>query len=173
MTVEKKSPATSFVKYLPQYRASLQEGHIREAYRGLMDYFDHLKLFLAKKHPDYFVSVVHYGKMDYTYFYFFPKPLKKQGLKIVVLFVHDGFRFEVWLAGYNKAIQAKYRRLIKEAGWNRYSLSPCDGGDSILEHVLVDDADFADSDALTRQIETGALQFIEDVVAFLSKQNIV
>jgi hypothetical protein len=40
--------------------------------------------------------------------------------------------------------------------------------DAILEHALVGDPDFDDLDALTRQIESGTLKFIEEVENFLS-----
>jgi hypothetical protein len=170
MTAENKSPAAPFTKYLPQYRTQLRQGHLQEAYSGLMQYFDQLKHYLTQRHSDYFVSSsIRPGNMDYTYFYFFPKPFKRQGLKIVILFIHDAFRFEVWLAGYNKTIRTKYLRFFKENGWNKYTLPSSGDGDSILEHVLVEEADFTDLDALTRKVEAGTLQFIADIEAFLLK----
>jgi hypothetical protein len=36
-----------------------------------------------------------------------------------------------------------------------------------MEHILVDDPDFSDLDALTRKIEQGTLKFIQDVESFL------
>ena len=41
--------------------------------------------------------------------------------------------------------------------------------DSIVEHILVDNPDFGDLDTLTKQIERGTLNFIEDIEKFLSK----
>ena len=61
--------------------------------------------------------------MDYTYIYFFPKSLKRQNLKVVILFTHESFKFEVLLAGYNRAVQAKYWKLFKEKGFNKYHLA--------------------------------------------------
>ena len=112
------------------------------------------------------------GCMDYSYFYFSPKTLKQQKLKIVILFVHDSFRFEVWLAGYNKAVQAKYWKQFKDANFTKYRMpSTLNGADSILEYTIVDNADFSDLDALTKQIENGSLKFIADIEDFLSKQK--
>jgi len=137
-----------------------------------MGYFEDLRLHLKKKHPNYFLSSVHYGLMDYTYFYFFPKSLKRQGLKIVILFIHDTFTLQIWLAGYNKNVQAKYWKLFKESGWNKYHVVPTTKGvDSIVEHVLATNPDFNDLTALTDQIETGTLKFIEDVENFLSEHK--
>jgi hypothetical protein len=42
--------------------------------------------------------------------------------------------------------------------------------DSILEYTLVDDPDFDDLEALTKQIEMGTMRFIADIEDFLSTQ---
>jgi hypothetical protein len=69
-----------------------------------------------------------------------------------IVFIHATFRFEVWLAGYNKQVQTKYWKLFKESGWNKYHIvSPAKGADSIIEHILVDNPDFSDLDILTNE----------------------
>ena len=108
--------------------------------------------------------------MDMTYFSIFPKTLKDRKLKIAIVFLHETFRFEVWLAGVNKQVQTKYWKLIKESDWNKYHIvSTTKGADSIIEYVLVDNPDFSDLDTLTKQIEREALKFIKDVERFLTK----
>ncbi|WP_425342800.1 DUF7000 family protein [Methanobacterium petrolearium] len=63
-------------------------------------------------------------------------------------------------------------KLFKEGNWNKYHVPPSiKGMDSIVESVLIEDPDFSDLDVLTEQIETGTLQFIEDVEDFLSKES--
>jgi hypothetical protein len=106
-----------------------------------------------------------------TYFSLFPKSLKRQKLKVAIVFLHEAFRFEVWLAGYNKQIQMKYWNLFKEGNWNRYHIPlTTKSVDSIIEDILVDNPDFSDLDDLTRKIEKGTLNFIMDIENFLSKQ---
>jgi len=160
-----------FHECMDEYRKQLEKGMIQVAYKGLMEYIMDLRTHFQKKYPDYVVSgSIYYGYMDMTYFSFFPQSLKQQGLKIAIVFIHEPFRFEAWLAGYNKQIQSKYWKLFKESDWNKYRLvSTTKGADSILEYVLIDDPDFSDLDTLTKQIETGTLKFIEDVESFLSK----
>lgn len=98
--------------------------------------------------------------------------MKQRGLKIAIVFVHEAFRFEVWLAGYNKQVQAEYWKRFKASGWNKYHIVPTTKGvDSILEHVLAEGPDFGDLDSLTEQIERGTLVFIKDVETFLSKHQ--
>jgi hypothetical protein len=170
--MKQQAKGEPFHKYLDQYRAQLQKGAVRAAYKGLMGYLQDLRLHLKTGHPDFFVSGIQFGHMDFTYFYFFPKAIKRQNLKIVILFVHDTFRFEVWLAGYNKATQAKYWKLFMENGWNKAPLAPTTKGtDYIVQSVLVDNPDFSNLSALTNQIEKGALKFIDDVEGFLAAQK--
>jgi hypothetical protein len=160
-----------FHEYINEYRKQLKKGDIKEAYKGLIEYIMNLRLHFKKKYPDYFVSgSIYYGYMDMTYFSFFPQSLKHRNLKIAIVFIHDTFRFEVWLAGYNKTVQTEYWELFKESNWNKYHIVPTTKGvDSIIEYILVDNPDFSNLDTLTNQIERGTLKFIMDVEDFLSK----
>ena len=163
----------SFHESMHEYRKQLEKGAIKKAYRGLMDYFNALRVYFKKKYPDYFVSGgIYYGYMDMTYFSFFPKSLKRRKLKIAIVFVHDIFRFEVWLAGNNRTVQTKYCKLFRERDWKKYHIAtPAKGVDAILDHILIDNPDFRDLDALTKQIERGTLKFIRDVDTFLANQK--
>jgi hypothetical protein len=161
----------SFHENMIEYRKQLDKGTIKEAYRELISFIMELRSYFEKKYPDYFVSgSVYYGYMDMTYFSFFPNSLKLRKLKVAIVFVHDTFRFEVWLAGYNKQVQTKYWKLFQERNWNKYRIPPTTKGvDSIIEYTLVDNPDFNDLDILTKQIENRTLKFIKDIENFLSK----
>ena len=154
------------------YRTQLEKGLIQKAYQGLMEYMMDLRTHFQKMYPDYVVSgSIYAGYMDMSYFSFSPQALKNRGLKIAVVFLHEAFRFEVWLAGSNKLVQSKTWKMIKESSWNQYHLvTATQGADSILEHVLVENPDFRDLDALTTQIERGTLAFIHDVEGDLANR---
>ncbi|MCW4024724.1 MAG: hypothetical protein NWF01_06785 [Candidatus Bathyarchaeota archaeon] len=160
----------SFRANLAEYRKQLQKGAVRTAYQGLMGFFDALHLHLKTVYPDFFLSDVHYGLMDYTYFYFFPKSLKQQNLKVAIVFSHGTFTFRVLLAGYNKTVQAKYWKLFKDNNWSLYPLAAdTQKNDAITDFIVADNVDFSDLDALTCQVEKGTLKFIQDVEGFLAK----
>jgi len=161
----------SFHENMNEYRKQLEKSAIQEAYKGLMEYIMSLRTHFKNKYPDYFVSgSIYYGYMDMTYFSFFPKSLKDRKLKVAIVFIHESFRFEVWLAGNNKQVQSKYWKLFKESDWNEYHIvSTTKGVDSIVEYILVEDPDFSDLDTLTEKIERGTLKFIKDVEGFLSE----
>ena len=160
----------SFPESMDEYKRMLEKGHIQRAYQGLMEYFGQLRTHFIKKYPNYDVSgSIYYGYMDMTYFSIRPESLRSRNLKIALVFVHDAFRFEVWLAAKNKHIQTEYWHLFNDSNWNKYSITtPGKGIDSILESSLVEDPNFSDLDSLTKQIEKGILEFISDVEVFLS-----
>jgi len=161
----------SFHENMTEYKKQLEKGTIQTAYKGLMEYIRGLKTYLQNKYPDHYVSGIYYGYMDMTYFSFIPKSLNNEKLKIAIVFLHETFQFEVWLAGVNKQVQQKYWQLFKECDWNKYRLvSSIEDADSIIEHVLVADPDFSDLNALTDGIERETLIFIRDVEGFLSAQ---
>jgi len=156
-----------------EYRKQLEKGAIQRAYQGLMQYMTSLKNHFSNKYPDYSVSgSIYYGYMDMTYFSLFPRSLKERDLKIAIVFVYDSFRFEVWLSGRNQKVLAKYWKIFTESGWDRYKIAPQGKwADSVLEHILVDNPDFSDLQALTRQIDQETLKFINDVESFLPKAS--
>jgi len=147
----------------------MQLGVIPRAYRGIMEYMLGLKAYLQAEYPEYNVSgSIYFGYMDMSYFSFFPDSLQHRKLKTGIVFIHETCQFEAWLFGVNKQVQKQYWQLIKDSGWNQYPLVvTIRGEDAILKHVLTENPDFDDMDAVTEQIEIGVVKFIEDVEEFL------
>ena len=160
----------SMPEYIKEYKKQLEKGVIQKAYRGLMEYIMDLRTQVGKKYPDFTPGSLYHGYMDMTYFPIFPKLLKSRKLKIALVLIHETIRFEVWLVGYNKQVQEKYWEVFKEVDWNKYRIpANIKSIDSIMEYTLVDNPDFSDLGALTKQIERGILIFINDIANFLSK----
>ena len=155
---------------MAEYRRQLERGIVQEAYRGLMAYLSSLRSHIEARHPDCAVSgSLYLGTMDMTYFSVTPRSLADRRLKVAVVFLHEAFRFEVWLAGANKQVQAAFWKRFRASGWDRYRVVPATRGvDAIVEHVLADSPDFRDLDALTERVERGTFAFIADVEEFLS-----
>lgn len=162
---------TSFHQSMLEYKKQLGLGTIQQAYKGLMDYMQGLKAHFKDRRPDFAVpGSLYFGYMDMTYFSLVPPALKDRSLKIAVVFLHEAFSFEVWLAGVNKQVQAQTWQMIKDSGWNKYPLVPSiQGEDAVLRHILVAGPDFSDLEALTMQIEQGVLEFIREVEEFLGR----
>lgn len=159
----------SFHEAMMEYKQQMKLGVVPQAYRGLMDYLLGLKTYLKTNHPDFNVSgSLYFGYMDMTYFSFFPDALKQKNLKAGLVFIHSTCQFEAWLFGVNKQVQKQYWQIIKESGWNQYSLvKTTQGEDAILTHVLTDAPNFDELEKLSNQIESGLLEFINNVVRFV------
>ena len=163
----------SLQESVQEYKKQLKKGVIQQAYRGLMDFMGSLRARFAKKFPDYSVSgSLYFGYMDMTYFSVISPALKEHGLKIAVVFLHGECRFEAWLSGVNRGVQARYWQFIKESGWDQYPLVPDPKGvDAILTHVLAENPDFSDLNALAGEIEKRTLAFLRDAERFLANQK--
>lgn len=158
---------------MAEFKRLLAQGDVQRGYRGLMAYLHSLRTHCASAYPDYAVSgSVYQGYMDMSYFSVIPASFKSRGLKVAIVFLYDTFRFEVWLAGYNKKVQAVYWDLFQRGPCIPYCPVPSTAGsDAIIEHVLVEDPEFGDIDALTRTIVDGAAVFIRDIEHFLSSHT--
>ncbi len=163
----------SFQELVNEYRLQLEKGDLQKAYKSLMEYILALKAHLQSHYPDYFVSgSIYFGYMDMTYFSFNPKSFKDRGLRVAIVFIHEKLRFEGWLAGINKQVQARYWKLFKESGWNKFPVvASLKGSDSIIECLLAETPDFNDLEVLTRQIEIAAIKFITEIEAFLWRSD--
>ena len=161
----------SLQENMMEFRNQLEKGAIQKAYLGLMEYMMSLKNHFSNKYPDYSTpGSLYTGYMDMTYFSIFPRLLRDRDLKIAIVFLYDAFRFEIWLSGKNKQVLTKYWRIFNKSKWSKYKIvEPVKGVDSVLEHILVENPDFSDLDALTKQIEQGTLKFIQDIERFLAK----
>ena len=162
-----------FHEDVKEYKKQLEKGAIQRAYKGLMEYMLALRAHFEKQHPELTVpGGLYFGYMDMTYFALVPTALKERQLKIAIVFIHEGCRFEAWLSAVNKTVQGKYWKLIKESGWDKYHLVPeLKGYDAVIDTVLVSDPDFSDLDALTKRIESETMKFIRDVEEFLKSKN--
>ena len=164
----------TFEENMTEFKKQLEKGAIQKAYKGLLEYLMYLRTYFKKKYPDYIVSgSIYNGFMDMTFFSFSPKSLKSRDLKIVIVFIYNTFRFEVWLSGNNKQVQQKYWELFRESDWDTYHIvTTIKDVDSIIEYNLLENMDLSDLDTLTEEIEKGTLRFIEDIESFLSKQYV-
>lgn len=165
---------TTLQDQMMEYRFQLKKGSIQAAHRGLMEFISSLRTFFQRNYPEFEVpGNIYQGYMDMTYFSIIPPSLKPRKLKIAVVFVYETFRFEVWLSGYNRQVQAKYWRLLRDNGYEQYQLvdDPLKA-DSILEHTLVKDPDFSDTAELTQRITSGTRSFIADIETQLATLEI-
>lgn len=159
----------AFNSYIQEYKIQLSKGCIQKAYKGIMTFMSELRIYLEGKHPDYSASALYFGYMDMTYFAFTPVALKEKKLKIAIVFLHEDCKFELWLAGSNRKIQAEYIELLKRKDIGKYTLTQINPGvDSIIESIIVEQPNFNDIEQLKKQIETKTLEFVKDIISILN-----
>ena len=152
-----------------EYQTQLKKGQIQEAYRGIMGFLSGLSAYLAGRHPDFTASALYFGYMDMSYFAFTPSFLREKKLKLALVYLHETGRFELWLAGSNKKVQAEYIELLKNTALGVFKLSqPGPGTDSILEVLLIEQPDFEYPDDLKQAIETKLLERANELSALLA-----
>jgi uncharacterized protein (DUF1499 family) len=153
-----------------EYKNQLSKGIIQEAYKKIMKFMSDLSIYLKKRHPDYTLSALYFGYMDMTYFAFTPNDLKSKRLKIAIVYLHEQGRFEVWLSGTNRKIQAEYINFMRHKDIGGYKLSQVmPGVDSIIEATMVEEPDFDHPEELKKQIEKKTIGFIDDIVKLLNE----
>ena len=151
-----------------EYTELLKEGKVPRAYRGILSFMSELLRHMSAVHPGHTVSAMYVGFMDMTYFAFTPPELKSRSLKIAVVYLHEENRFEVWLGGGNRKIQAEYIERLSGADIGSYTLSKVSPGvDSIIEKRLVEHPDFDDREALISRLEKDVIAFVGDMIELL------
>lgn len=150
------------------YTTQLRKGQIQKAYKGIMNFMSDLKTYLERKYPDHVSSAIYVGYMDMTYFAFSPPLLKNKKLKIAIVFLHAECKFELWLAGSNRSVQAHYIELLRQRDIGRFTLSqPHSGVDSIIALSIIDAPNFDDLDGLKQEIDVMTGEFTKDIIALL------
>lgn len=158
----------SLAKHIQEYRLQLSKGQIQKAYKGIMTLMSSLKSDLEKNYPDHITSALYFGYMDMTYFAFTPPQLKSKKLKVAIVYIHEEGRFEAWLGGSNRKIQAEVIEWLSHENIGKYKLSQVSPGvDSIIESVLVEQPNFDKLDALKLQIEEKAIEFINEILVLM------
>ena len=153
-----------------EYTKQLSKGQIQKAYRGIMSFMSGLKSHLEQRYPNYSISALYFGYMDMTYFACTPPDLKDKKLKIAIVYLHKEGRFEAWLGGNNRKIQAEFIEWLSEKDIGKHRLSkPVPGVDSIIEVILVEDPDFDKLEELKTQIEVKTIEFINDLITIINE----
>ncbi len=153
-----------------EYTARLADGRIQQAYRGILAFMSGLQAGLEARYPDHAVSSLYPGYLDMTYFAVTSPELKARRLKIALVYLHAEGRFEAWLAGANRQVQADLVRQLGGRDLGRYQLSHIQPGvDAIIAAVLDGQPDFDNPAALGERLEAGILAFADDMAALVAR----
>lgn len=159
---------TSLNKAISEYQRHLQKGQIQLAYKGILSFMSELKAHLEAGIPGYAASGLYAGVMDMTYFAFTPADLRNQKLKVAIVYLHEENRFELWLAGNNRQIQAEWIERLGRMDVSPYRLSEVKPGvDAILSSTIMENPDFDHPADLEEQIGRETVAFAQTMVGLV------
>jgi hypothetical protein len=162
----------SLNNHVREYTIQLSKGQIQKAYKGIMTFMSGLSTYLESMYPDYNASSLYFGYMNMTYFAFTPPDLKNKKLKIAIIYLHEQCKFEVWLGGSNRKIQAEYIKLLSGRNLGKYKLSQTlPGMDSIIESTLAYQPDFDHPEELKKHIKRKTIEFVNDITSILNEKS--
>lgn len=140
-------------------------------YHQLIGYMKELRLFFQREYETLFrLGAIYKGNPDYSYFSLTTEELKQHKLKFVIILNHKELQFDICLSGQNKSVRKKYWKLFKESDWGKYHIvASIDNSLMIIDHTLVEQADFSDSITLNRIIEAAAMEFMDEIRGLLEE----
>jgi len=157
---------------LEELRRRLGEGAIQQAYNAIVGYMSGLRSTLEAAHEDWSVGGLYQGYFDMTYFPVNVPSLKARDLKLAVVFDYPSFRFQVWLAARNRAVQRHYWELLRDTGWSHATLvEPAVGVDAIVAIDVAEGLALVDQEALTASIVDAAATLLGDLERFFDRHD--
>ena len=137
---------------IPSYKEAFASGEIQKTYQGLVGIVQILRTEFSKKYKgEYSVASVMHGYIDFTYFYLQNESLKRNKLKLAIVFNHQQAHFELWLLGQTKDVQIRYWEKLKDVAWVNPETMP---EYSIFEIVLLANPDFDNTPALSESVHS-------------------
>lgn len=160
-----------------EYQRLLQTTELQKGYQEFVKFFRQLRTYLQNEIPHFtFTGNIVENNMDYSYFQFTDADLKAEGLKIVVVFVHADFEYQIWLSGLNREIQTKHQQCMKavfplEQIFYPYLPVLTDNPaktDYIVKAKLVDDVDYSRLDDVLGYMKDNTMAFVAEVARLLT-----
>lgn len=160
-------PGKDLNSRITAYKATFASGEIQETYQDLVGVVQGVRASFAKRlKDDYSVANVLHGYIDFTYFYLQNTYLKRNKLKLAIVFNHQHVRFELWLLGQTKDVQVRYWEELKSSEWVNQEVMP---KFSIFEISLLASPDFDDikglSDSIQQNFESLSNEIIDTLKA--------
>ena len=147
------------------YRKAFASGEIQETYQRLVSIVQNLRTEFSKKYKGEFsVANILHGYIDFTYFYLQNDYLKKNKLKLAIVFNHQHASFELWLLGQTKDIQISYWEKLKGTKWVTSEIMP---EYSIFEVPLISTPDFDNPNKLSESIHGQFEVLTEEILNML------
>lgn len=163
-TKEESEEANQSGHPLAEYRRLIQSTDLQKGYQAFVKLFRAMRTFMEIEMPAYsFTGNIVENNMDYSYFQFTDDALKLAGLKIVIVFVHKDFEFQIWLSGVNRKTQSAWHTRLSTREHPYVLTDNPNNTDYILKSPLTSDWDFDDPIKLYNTVKAKAVVFCQQV----------
>ena len=151
-------------KQIAAYTQQLRLGEIQMAYKGILAFIGKLRAAFIKKYPHYDVSNIYQGYLDMSYFSLSTKPLKDNGLKIAIVYLHEKGTFEVWLSARNRDIARNHQAILDSLSGEINVFHDRNNQDAIAECILTGTPDFEEQTQLINSIDQSVEKFVAAII---------
>ena len=155
-------------KYINEYKKIVQTTDIQLGYKELINSIKHLKSYLQKEMKNFIFSKnIVENNLEYTYFHFTNKELKSHGLKLVLVFTHKEFKFEIFLSGVNRQKQINFFNDIKDKKIKYILSNNPSKTDYVLKYEINDNFNYETLEEISIDIYSDIKEFTKYILLLL------
>lgn len=99
-----------------------------------------------------------------SYFSLSTKPLKDNGLKIAIVYLHEKGTFEVWLSARNRDIARNHQAILDSLSGEINVFHDRNNQDAIAECILTGTPDFEEQAQLINSIDQSVEKFVAAII---------
>ena len=155
-------------KYINEYKKIIQTTDIQLGYKELINSIKHLKSYLQKEMKNFIFSKnIVENNLEYTYFHFTNKELKSHGLKLVLVFTHKEFKFEIFLSGVNRQKQINFFNDIKDKKIKYILSNNPSKTDYVLKYEINDNFNYETLEEISIDIYSDIKEFTKYILLLL------
>lgn len=147
----------------------LSKGRIQKAYRYIFDIFSDLGNEI-KNSQNKVISItsLYHGYLDMTYLPVTTETLKRNGLKIAIVFNYSLFQFEIWFSAVNRKNRNDVLEVIFQSKWQKYkTVQNNENTDAIIEIQIKGINEFNNKNRIVSLITKETIAFIDDIEEFV------
>ena len=149
---------------LQQFKKHSQDADFRAAYQGLLDFLRDTARAWEREQSDWTIKPLYQGEFTISFIAVVSPGLADHGLKALLVFRYDCFRFQAWLTGRNRALQESAWNALKHHQWKDATLlQPSKDQPTILRTDLADGLELDQPARLQSKLKQGLFGFIQKI----------
>jgi hypothetical protein len=161
----------NYNELMNNFKDQLSKGRIQKAYRYIFDIFSELGNEIKNSQNKVISTTsLYHGYLDMTYLPVTTETLKRNGLKIAIVFNYSLFQFEIWLSAVNRKKRNEVLEVITQSKGIKYkAVQNNENTDAIIEIRIKGINEFNNKSRIVSLITKKTIAFIDDIEEFMRK----